>query len=167
MEQWKQIEGKDNAEVSTWGRIRVNGTIKECKQNCRGYRNYANCPVSKHVARAFIPNPEDKPIVDHIDWNRSNDFIKNLRWVTRSENAQNIEAAMKFRPEEYFLKPETLTCILNEDGTLSKELETWADVEREYPIAYKKLRKEAHDKRYAKTEALERIHMSAFDFDGH
>ena len=31
MEQWKQIEGKDNAEVSTWGRIRVYGAIKDCK----------------------------------------------------------------------------------------------------------------------------------------
>lgn len=37
----------------------------------------------------FVPNPENKPNVDHIDTNPSNNVAWNLRWVTQSENALN------------------------------------------------------------------------------
>lgn len=38
------------------------------------------------VASCFIPNPENKPEINHIDGNRSNNSVTNLEWVTRSEN---------------------------------------------------------------------------------
>jgi hypothetical protein len=38
----------------------------------------------------FIPNPEGKPWIDHIDRNRLNNSLDNLRWVTCSENNQNM-----------------------------------------------------------------------------
>lgn len=41
------------------------------------------------VARAFIPNPENKPEVDHIDTNKFNNHLFNLRWVTGSENIRH------------------------------------------------------------------------------
>lgn len=41
------------------------------------------------IAQAFIPNPENKPHIDHIDTNRLNNNLSNLRWVTSKENSNN------------------------------------------------------------------------------
>lgn len=45
--------------------------------------------VHRIVAEAFIDNPFDKPVVDHIDTNSKNNRVDNLRWVTTQENALN------------------------------------------------------------------------------
>ena len=41
------------------------------------------------MAKAFILNPEGKPEVNHIDGNRANNGVKNLEWVTGSENLKH------------------------------------------------------------------------------
>lgn len=45
--------------------------------------------VHRLVAQARIPNSDDKPEVDHIDGNRTNNNVENLRWVERVENRNN------------------------------------------------------------------------------
>jgi hypothetical protein len=44
-------------------------------------------PLHRVVAMVFIPNPENKPCVNHIDGNKLNNSISNLEWVTHRENS--------------------------------------------------------------------------------
>lgn len=95
---WKDIDGFDGRyQVSTWGRVRsLKGVLKPYK-NDKGYlkvglmKNGKNHKkrVNRLVAMAFIPNPENKPQVDHIDGNKENNSITNLRWVDNNENRKH------------------------------------------------------------------------------
>ena len=44
--------------------------------------------ISRLVAKTFIYNPENKPEVDHIDCNKQNNCVNNLRWCTSKENKE-------------------------------------------------------------------------------
>ncbi len=97
---WKDIDGfNGDYQVSTQGRIR---SFKRKKimylkpQLVNGYeRVHLNCDNKKHylfvhriVATAFIPNPKNKPEVNHLDENPRNNNVTNLDWVTSKENKQ-------------------------------------------------------------------------------
>ena len=50
--------------------------------------------VHRTVAEAFIPNPNNLPEVDHIDRNKLNNNVDNLRWTNRIGNLRNSECGM-------------------------------------------------------------------------
>ena len=99
IEQWRLINGYDNYEISSHGRVRNNKTSRIMKLilNRNGYftiylsrdgqPKFHN--VHRLVAFAFLDRNEDQTDVDHINHNRKDNRIKNLRDVTRKQNQMN------------------------------------------------------------------------------
>lgn len=95
---------------SNFGRIikiKTNNTIKifNAKPHPTGYiyatlRNdngeIIHSQIGRFIAQAFIPNYENKPFVDHINRNRADNKVTNLRWVTAAENIANRDLANIF-----------------------------------------------------------------------
>ena len=92
MEMWKKIEGFENYSVSSNGEIKNDktGLVRKPQTYTKGYYsvrlNGKNLLIHRLVAQAFIENPEQKPVVDHINGDRKDNRVCNLRWVTTAEN---------------------------------------------------------------------------------
>jgi len=119
---WKDIEGFSRYEISNFGRVKSlkrdtpignSGNIrhrpelimKGCdfgyeyhKVNMRGDdgKTY-NVKVHRLVAQHFLPNPHNKPCVNHKDFNRCNNHVNNLEWVTHAENNLHTRLAGRAR----------------------------------------------------------------------
>lgn len=105
-EVWKEIPGYEGVyEVSNYGRVRSNarkvwnytkqGRILKPHRKENGYMQITLCGRSKYekhayihrlVAEAFIPNPNNLPQVNHKDFDKANNCVENLEWVTAAEN---------------------------------------------------------------------------------
>ena len=76
-------------EVSNFGRVKKDGEIIEPKLHSSGYLACGRFFIHRAVAELFVPNPENKPFVDHINTDRLDNRAENLRWVTTKENCNN------------------------------------------------------------------------------
>lgn len=110
-EVWKDIPGFENLyQISNYGKVKslsrkcpspygfyfTKEKILKSSKNQKGYltiklnnkkTNYKHSfPIHRLVAIAFIPNPDNKPQVNHIDCNKTNNFVSNLEWCTNGEN---------------------------------------------------------------------------------
>ena len=103
VEVWKDIEGYEGKyQVSNLGRVKSlrdsHGKYRELIMTGRNeghgylkvslYKNGKSKGIKIHrlVALAFIPNPDNKHFVDHINGIRNDNRVENLRWVTHKEN---------------------------------------------------------------------------------
>lgn len=87
----RRVEYSDGRVVIKKGKILSISAGKNGYENVRLYKDKKakNHSVHRLVAQAFIPNPEDKPQVNHKDRNPLNNDFTNLEWVTHKENAQH------------------------------------------------------------------------------
>lgn len=110
MEEWKDVAGyEEYFKISTFGNLFSKRTNKSLKTyvNSKGYevvatkfggRNGTNVLLRVHrlVAATFIENKENKPFVNHIDGDKSNNTVENLEWCTSSENMIHaVETGLK------------------------------------------------------------------------
>lgn len=96
-EEWKELFWLDsNYFVSSKGRVLslCNKTpyLLSAFPSGKGYRSVSiggqDKRIHRLVARAFIPNPEGKPVVHHKNGNKTNNTVENLVWATYQENTQ-------------------------------------------------------------------------------
>ena len=98
---WKGVCGFDDYLCNEEGEIyslKRNRILKG--RSMRGYRRVVlmkdgkqvNALVHRLIAQTFIPNPENKPYINHIDGDKTNNSVSNLEWCTQKKN---VHHAMK------------------------------------------------------------------------
>lgn len=127
-EEWKPVNGFESyflvsnlGRLKTLQRNRVKERIKMPKSNGNGYWMHDFCIENIHhykyihrlVAEAFLPNPENKPEVDHLNANRSDNRLVNLEWVSHLENQFN-QFTIENRENGKFQKPIVQLTVLGE-----------------------------------------------------
>lgn len=148
-EVWKDIKGYEGLyQVSNLGRVKhlKKNKIKEIYHSKHGYCRVGlskngkmkNKLVHRLVAEQFIDNEMDKPQVNHIDGDKSNNRVENLEWVTASENqihsySKGLNKGSEKQKEAVRingLKNSIKVLQLNKENKILKEWKSLSEIER-------------------------------------
>jgi hypothetical protein len=109
MEKWKQLDIRNDYEVSDLGRVRRKKRAKRYKGEYTYIKGINNgnymqvfirpnivgkskvYTIHRLVAQAFIPNLDNKETINHISGNKLDNSVNNLEWATQKENCQHRE----------------------------------------------------------------------------
>lgn len=147
IEIWKDVVGyEDYYSISNFGNLysKRYKRIKKSHLHKTGYPsstftvNYISSTKKIHrlVGEAFIPNPDNKPHIDHIDGDKQNNYYLNLRWCTHAENIAFAWATGLYK----HIGSKHALAKLNEEKVLSirKEISEGkksSDIARKYNIS--------------------------------
>ena len=163
-ELFKPIDGYDNYFVSNFGNVKNSKTNKIMKQSNhnQGYKLINLCKngksksskVHRLVGSAFLENPDNKEMIDHIDENKVNNNFKNLRWATRKDNGynrgKNINNTTGFKGVTYHKPSNKYRAAININGN-NKHLGYYETAE-EASRYYEDKAKEIHAEFYYKNK---------------
>ena len=150
-EKWKPVKGYETEyEVSNLGNIRgkerkntvgrkIAQRILKLRNDKDGYKDvalYKDKKMKRHkvhrlVAIAFIPNPENKKEVNHINGDKSDNKVCNLEWVTSKENTTHAIKEGLFKPPISEVKVNQYSM----DGTFIKAFKSVNEASRETKIS--------------------------------
>lgn len=154
-EVWKPIKGYEGLyEVSNMGRVKslrwpspkILSPEKPggyCRIQLYKNKKKIRMLVHRLVASAFIPNPYNKPEVNHIDGDKENNKVDNLEWVTGKENTNH---AMKMGLYDEGIKKRSLPIrVLNKDNIVVGEFKSQRSAARSLGIDQGSISRAVHN----------------------
>lgn len=140
-EEWREVQGYEGLyQISNLGRVKRGNRIKNNTVTPLNYQRTRLCKdgkvknyfIHRLVAQAFIPNPNNYPIVNHKDENPSNNSVDNLEWCTVKYNTNygtGIERRALLQRNQKATAKKVLQLSLN--GEIIKEWPSTKEIERE------------------------------------
>ena len=149
-EEWRRIDGFINYQVSNIGRVRNANTGRILKPGwgtggylkvtlCKDRKKFT-CRIHKLVANEFIDNPNNKKCIDHINNDRVDNKVTNLRWATYSDNNRNKpkkqNTSSQYLGVDWHKQKKKWRCQINDDNK-RKHL-GYFETEKDAGLAYNK-----------------------------